>query len=233
MFLPRASLLALFIVGSCGEEKKQHTDVRGWQGFSLGVMPLQYAKKNERRYLVSVPRRYLDKALLPDEILFDEQGRIVANNIKIAVRYPTLQPVPADYPGRDVARFQVGNIVEDAIRTSLDGSWLNHYSIYNAKLPDAYGLNVRMSANSPYNNDRVYYRLSPEMDVRIECFSNPMRPRAGCVMMAKRPGEPYLQTAFGNDQLPQWSERLSRLQTLFRTEGKAPLGELHRLGRSR
>lgn len=231
----RAALTILIAVAGCGAGADNASNTQDWQEFTLGTMPLYYAQEDELRYLVRVPRRHIDEALLPDEMLFDDRNRIIANNVRIAVYYPSLAPAPARAraptagPDREVVRLQVGNMTEAGIRRSLDGSWLNHFSIYTINLADAFGLHARGSS-SPYDDDRVYYRMSPEMDVRIECHSNPMRRDAGCVMIAKRPGEPYLQTGFENDELPRWAERLSRLQTLFRAVGKAPLGGANRPG---
>ena len=209
-------------LGGCGEAKTPPTAIAGDHEFSLGAMPLFYARPGELRYIVRIPRRYVIDAFLPAERTFDPAGPIYANNVKIAVHYPSLEPAAeADY-GKSV-RLLVGDLRERGIAQRLDGTWLNHFSIYTVELPGQHGLKLRKNPAPPPLDDVVYYRLSPEIDVSIECQTN-VHDETGrwCVMAAQRPGEPYLETSFSFSDLPGWRERLERLQSLFVAEGREP-----------
>lgn len=216
------------LLSACGDDKLQRSHDRGWQGFSLGVMPLDHAREGEPRYLVSVPRRYIDMEWLPDPLLTDEEGRIVANAIRFGVKYPSLAPA-GDAREKGSIRLTIGNIVEDGISKSVDGSWLNHYSQYHVPLPDEYGLKVRRADFDPLDT-RLYFLLSTDLAVRIKCETNLGDRIRWCVMEAKRPGEPYLGTGFHVAELPRWRERLDRLSTLFRGEGKQAFGGVYKRG---
>lgn len=213
------------LLSACGDAKPQKSRDRAWQGFSLGVMPLNY-DGGEPRYLASVPRRYIDIEWLPNPLLTDERSRIVANAIRFGVQYPSLEPA-SDAWGKGAIRLTIGNMVEDGISKSVDGSWLNHYSQYGIPLPDQYGLKVRRADFDPLDV-RLYILLSRDLDVRIKCTKNRAEHSRWCVMAAKRPGEPYIETGFYFAELPRWRERLDRLRTLFRSEGKRPLGMVRR-----
>jgi len=213
------------LLSACGDAKPQKSHDRGWQGFSLGVMPLDY-ERGEPRYLVSVPSKYVDAKWLPDPLLTDDRGRIIANAIRFGVKYPSLEPT-ADAWQKDSIRLTIGNMVENGVSKSVDGSWLNHYSQYDLSLPDEYGLKVRRADFDPLET-RLYVLLSPDLDVRIKCATNLTDHSRWCVMDAQRPGEPYLGTSFAIAELPRWRERLDRLSRLFRSEGKQVLGAVRR-----
>lgn len=215
-------ILALgLLLGACRSAIPQ-PDPQGRQGFSLGTMPLIHAAKGERRFLVSVPRRYLDETLLPKPRVLDDRGNIVANNIPIGVRYPSLEPA-ADPWAKGSIRVTIGNMVENGISSSVDGSWLNYYSGYSGALPDQYGLHVRRREDYDPLASRLYFRISPELHVRIECQGNLTENKTWCVMDARRPGEAVITTGFYEEHLPAWHQRLDRLRTLFRSEGRQVL----------
>ena len=212
---------------SCSDPP-QMANVDGWQSYSLGTMPLRYAAAGEQRYLVSVQRRYLANS--PDlgeespaePPLLDNSGRIFANNVRFGVQYPSLEPAQDPW-ARDSIRLTIGNMIEDGISKSVDGSWQNHYSGYKISLPDKHGLHVRRRDDYSLD-DRLYFIITPELHVRIECRVNAKEPDKWCLMAARRPGQPCLETGFYAADLPEWRHRLSRLQTLFRSEGKQSLG---------
>lgn len=222
----RYLIFVCVLLSACGDAETQRSQDRGWQGFSLGVMPVHYARPGELRYLVSVPRRYIDGDALPDPRLTDDQGRIIANAIRFAVKYPSLEPAEEAWNTGSV-RLTIGNITENGISKTVDGSRLNGYSQYNVPLPDEYGLKVRRADFDPLDA-RLYFLLADDLHVRIKCATNLGDQSRWCVMDAKRPGEAYLQTSFYVNELPHWRERLDRLQTLFQSEGKQELGTVHR-----
>lgn len=191
-------------------------------------MPPGSAREGEARYLVSVPRRYIDLEWLPDPLLTDERGRIVANAIRFGVKYPSLEPAKDAWEKGSI-RLTIGNMVENGVSKSVDGSWLNHYSQYHVPLPDEYGLKVRRASFDPLDA-RLYFLLSSDLHVRIKCETNLTDHSRWCVMNAKRPGEPYIGTGFYIAELPRWRERLDRLSALFRSEGKQVLGIVHQSG---
>jgi hypothetical protein len=222
----RCPLVLCLLLSACGGEQPQRAHDRGWQGFSLGVMPIAYTRTGEMRYLVSVPRRYIDLEWLPNPLLTDDQGRIVANAIRFGVKYPSLEPTPDAWEKGSI-RVTIGNMVEDGISKSVDGSWLNYYSQYHVRLADEYGLKVRRADFDPLDA-RLYFLLAPDLHVRIKCETNLTDKNRWCVLAAKRPGEPYLGTGFYANELPHWRERLARLSSLFRSEGKQKLRTVHR-----
>lgn len=194
----------------------------GWQAFTLGTMPLMYADKQEQRYLVSVPRRYLDTTLLPDPIFKDAAGRIIANDIRFGVEYPSIKPAPDPWANGSI-RVTIGNYQEDGISKTVDGSALSQYSIYSKDLPDAFGLHVRQREDRHPFPDRLYFRITPDLHVRIECMGNVQRTDQWCLMDARRPGEPVVRTGFYSGELAEWRKRWERLHALFRSEGRGLL----------
>lgn len=188
-------------------------------------MPFQSARDSEQRYIVSVPRRYIDKKWLPDPLFTDRRGRVVANAIRFGVKYPSMEPA-ADAWAEEAIRISIGNIIEDSISRSVDGSWNNHFSGFSINLPDEFGLHVRKRADRDPLDSRIYFRISAQDHVRIECTANLREQKKWCIMIAKRPREPYVQTGFYSVELPRWHERLNALRTLFRSEGKQPLGRV-------
>lgn len=219
---PRAiTVMVLLLLGACrGEPAAMRRE--GWQGFSLGTMPLIYAAKGERRYLVSVPRRYLDEALLPTPRTLDDRGNIIANNIRFGVRYPSLEPA-SDAWAKGSIRVTIGNMVADGISRSVDGSWDNYYSVYTGVLPDQLGLQVRRREDGDPLGSLLYFRISPDLHVRIECLGNMNEADKWCIMVARRPGEAVLTTGFYRRELPGWHQRFASLHTLFRSEGRQVL----------
>lgn len=220
-------LSAALLLTACGHDPVQPTQ-KGWQGFTLGTMPLDVARKNEKRFLVSVPSRYIDNNWLPAPLYTDDSGRIVANAIRFGVKYPSLEP--ADDPwAKGAIRLTIGNMVEDGISSTVDGSRLNYYSGYSVPLPDAYGLHARKRGEYDPLGNRLFFLVTPELHVRIECKGNVNEKDKWCVFTARRPGEPILETGFYSAELPYWRERLSRLMTLFRSEGKEVLQRIHKV----
>lgn len=211
------------LLTACGVEPSLPGHDQGWQSFSLGTMPFQSARDSERRYIVSVPRRYIDKNWLPDPLFTDQHGRIIANAIRFGVKYPSMEPAE-DAWADGAMRIVIGNIIEDSISRSVDGSWNNYYSGFSINLPDEFGLHVRKRADRDPLDRRIYFRISAQDHIRIECTTNLREHKKWCVMIAKRPGEPYVETGFYSAGLSRWHERLNALRTLFRSEGKQPLG---------
>lgn len=191
-------------------------------------MPLRYAAAGERRYLVSFQRRYLANSpqirgeTPPEPPIMDNSGRILANNVRFGVKYPSLEPAEDPW-AKGAIRLTVGNMIEDGISRSVDGSYLNHYSAYKVLLPDEHGLHARGRDDYIWD-DRLYFSITPDLHVRIECRANANEPDKWCLMAARRPGQPSLETGFYAADLPNWRQRLTRLQTLFRSEGQKSLG---------
>lgn len=194
----------------------------GWQPFTLGTMPLMYADKKEERYLVSVPRRYLDAKLLPDPIFKDASGRIIANDIRFGVEYPSLEPARDPWANGSI-RVTIGNYQEDGISKTVDGSALSHYSVYSKDLPEAFGLQVREREDRYPFPDRLYFRITADLHMRIECQGSVHRSDLWCIMDARHPGEPVVTTGFYSGELPEWRKRWERLHALFRSEGRGLL----------
>jgi len=194
----------------------------GWQPFTLGTMPLMYADKKEHRYLVSVPRRYLHTKLLPDPIFKDAAGRIIANDIRFGVEYPSIKPATDPWANGSI-RVTIGAYQEDGISRTVDGGALSHYSIYSKDLPEAFGLHVRRREDRYPFPDRLYFRIAADLHIRIECKGNVHRSDLWCIMDARRPGEPLVTTGFYSSELPHWRTRWERLHALFRSEGRGAL----------
>jgi len=228
--LNRSALAICALLVGCAKEPLQaeaqaDSSAAGLQGFTLGADSSGYERPGTLRYLVSVPKRYLDYKWLPNPLRTDVHGRIIANAIRFAVTYPSLQPTHAWAKGS--IRITIQNIVEDGLSRSVDGSWLNHYSGYSIDLPDEFGLHVRRRPNgNGFPEERLYFRISRTDHVRIECEVNVNEADRWCVMSAKRPGEPVLDTGFYAAALPHWQERLERVRKLFRAEGKEPLHDV-------
>ncbi len=194
----------------------------GWQGFSLGVMPLAYAPPREMRYIVHVKRNYVRDELLSKPRLIDQDGRIIQNSVRFGVLYPSLTPT-VDAWGKASVRVTIGNMVEDGISSSVDGSVINYLSRYTRVLPDAYGLRVREDvAPSPFVG-RLYFDVTSNLHVRIECMANVHHRDRWCIMDARKPGEPYLSTGFYETEVLNWRERWNRLHGLFRYDGRQRL----------
>lgn len=191
----------------------------------MGALPLDYAGPTEQRYHIRVMGRYLDDRLLGDKRERDDQNRIFINHINLAVHYPSLTPAEPVYgTGDHFIALSIVNTPPGDIRRSLDGSWLNGFSKYKKPGEGAYGLNKRLSGDYPYDGDFVLFRLGPSYDVRIECHSNANRPVGPCTMIGQWRGEPGIETSFEQVDLPDWSERLRRLRSLFRIDGRGPCG---------
>jgi len=167
----------------------------------------------------------LDDRLLGDSKAHDKDGRVYVNHINLAVHYPDLTPAEPIYSASN--RFIALSIVNSPpgeVRRSLDGSWLNYYSRYKKPAQEAFGLAKRMSGDFPFDSDYVLYRFGADYDVRIECRSNPNRPIGSCTMLGQWSGEPGIETSFEQADLPSWFERLRRLKTLFRVDGRGLCG---------
>lgn len=218
-------LPVIVFLGACGNEPIQPRDIHGWQAFSLGGEPFDYSLTGEKRYIVSVPRKYIDIRWLPDPLVKDAKGRIIANAIRFGIMYPSMKPAE-DAWVRGAARITIGNITENGISRSVDGSWLNYYSGFTINLPDKFGMHVRKRADRDPLDRHIYFRIAAQNHVRIECTDNLTDRKRWCVMIAKRPNEPYIETGFYFTELPHWEERLRALRTLFRSEGKQPLERL-------
>lgn len=214
--------LAFLLLGACSDEPFRSRNIHGWQAFSLGTEPLDHALNREKRYVVSVPRKFIDERWLPNPLLKDAKGRFLANAIRFGIMYPSMEPAE-DAWATGAIRVTIGNIREDSISRSVDGSWLNHYSGFSIDLPDEFGLHVRKRADRDPLDRRIYFRISAQDHVRIECTANLREKKRWCLMIAKRPNEPYVETGFYSIELPRWEERLQALRTLFRSEGKQPL----------
>ena len=212
--------LALLAPTSCsaGDAEAEAVRTEGRrQSFSLGTMPLIYASADEQRYLISIDERYLGCGRTAPG------RRIIENGVNVAVHFPSLEPAMCTETGPDVLRVRIGNMTEGSIESSLDGSRLNGMSVYSRDLPDEYGLRTRLSANAPYENDKVFFALSEDLDLSIECRSNINVLRGACALQAQWPGEPYIGTAFDRELLPRWREIVTHLRTLYRMEGRARL----------
>jgi hypothetical protein len=217
----RSTLYVCLLATACDRSSARLGET-GWQGFSLGAMPLDVAERDEQRYIVTVPRRFIDDELLPKTRIMDDRARIVANNIRFGVFYPSLRPA-LDPWAKGAIRVEIGNMAEDGISGTVDGSRLSYYSGYNAVLPDRYGLHARRRTDFDPFGDRLYFGIWPHWHVRIECKGNVHEADKWCVMAARRPGEPFIETGFYSAQMPHWRERLGRLRALFRSEGRQAL----------
>jgi len=202
-------------------QSKAGSNDKGWQRFTLGPMPLDPSNDGKLRYLVSVPRRYIDKDWLPRPLRTDKQGRVIANAVRFGVKYPSIEP-SADAWAKGSIRLTIGNMDEEGISSSVDGTWLNYYSGYSIDMPDEYGLLSRRRADDlQFPENRLYFRITSRLHVRIKCKRNFREFDRWCLMTARRPGEPVLDTGFYAAELPRWRERLGHLRTLFRVEGRS------------
>ncbi|MGJ0237143.1 hypothetical protein ACQEPB_01305 [Novosphingobium fluoreni] len=220
---PRSMLPLLALLAACSVPATENSLAQGWQSFSLGGSSAEHGPTADRRFIVSVPVRYIDTRWLPDPLLKDQSGRILANAIRFAVT-PTFEPAEEPW-SKNAIRLTIGAYREDGISRSLDGSWPNYYSGFKINLRDQYGLKVRARADRDPLDRRVFFRISAEEQIRIECTTNLGDHRRWCVMIAKRPLEPTVETGFDFAVLPHWRERLHKLRLLFRSEGKLPPGE--------
>ena len=226
MFISRSTPMFL-LLAACQSAPIKGQD-SGWQSFSLGTMPQEYAPKGEKRYIVRVQRKFLRENLLPKPRMIDNHGRIIANNIRFGVEYPSLKPAEDAWAAGNI-RVTIGNIVEDGLSSSVDGSELNYYSGYKRIMPNAYGLQVRQDIAPPQFIGHLYFALSQSLQVRIECKRNIHEADRWCVMDVRRPGQPFLSTGFYEAEMPHWRERWERLRTLFRSDGKMVLAAGHEL----
>jgi hypothetical protein len=230
--LARCALFICALLAGCAKEPlrpeaQADSSAAGLQGFTLGAGPSGYERPGTLRYLVSVPRPYLDYKWHPNPMRTDVHGRIIANAIRFGVEYPSLQPAQNAWAKGSI-RITIQNIVEDGLSRSVDGSWLNYYSGYSIDLPDEFGLHVRRRPDgNDFPENRLYFRISRTDHVRIECQVNLNEADRWCVMSAKRPGEPVLDTGFYAAALPHWQERLERVRKLFKAEGQEPLHDVH------
>lgn len=219
---PSKTILATCLLLAACKQASAPVGKDGWQPFTLGTMPLMYAGEKEQRYLVSVPRRYLDTKLLPNPIFKDATGRIIANNIRFGVEYPSIKPATDPWANGSI-RVTIGNFQEDGISRTVEGSALSHYSIYSKDLPDAFGLHVRQREDDYPFPDRLYFRVAADLHMRIECKGSVHRTDLWCLMDARRPGEPMVRTSFSSGELADWAKRWRRLHALFRSEGRETL----------
>lgn len=165
-------------------------------------MPLRYSKTGDYRYYIRVMGRYLDERLLGDHEERDKKNRILLNHVNIAAHYPSLDPAePIVRKGNSFVALSILKLPPGSVRRKLDGSWINHLSIFDKSGPDTYGLSRKQRSDGPWDGDFILFRLGPEFDVVIECSSNPWRPAGRCTMLGQWPGEPGIRTSFERTDL--------------------------------
>ena len=103
------------------------------------------------------------------------------------------------------------------VRRSVDGSWDNHFSIYDRPAGQRFGLEMRLWHDYQWDPIELYVSLTDERQVRIECnyLDSPSRPNY-CEMSVQRAGEPFVTLSIREDDLLRWREIEAGVHRLVR-----------------
>jgi hypothetical protein len=104
---------------------------------------------------------------------------------------------------------------EGSIKRRTDGTWLNHYSVYNTPFLDAYGLKQRLTGNRRYG-DNSFLLIEPPGHTMIVCEQFVPHVPMACTMAAEYEKGLLIELSFDPVHLPQWKKLRERAEAFVR-----------------
>lgn len=153
------------------------------------------------RFLVELPNAYLPLRYRPGSATPVATPRVPF--VAYVRDFSPVEGETASEPG--IVSGTIGWAEPGYVRRSVDGSWDNHYSVYTRPGGERFGLEMRLWQDYQWMPAELYVSLSEERQLRIECafVAAPDRPQL-CEMAIQRPGQPFVELVFREDDLPSW-----------------------------
>lgn len=207
----RAELMLVLGLLGCSQPSAASHGSSGAQRFLAGPSPEVTGR--DVRFLLEVPRSFLPARDRPNS-----EQPVETAAVSFAVHPADFSPAGDAPPGGPAVIFgRVGWAEAGYVRRSVDGSWDNHFSIYNRPAGERFGLEMRRWQDYQWQPAELYVSLTDERQLRIECddVDSPSRPNS-CEMSVQRAGEPFVTISFREDDLPRWREIEAGVHRLVR-----------------
>jgi hypothetical protein len=194
-------LLVLASLASCGGPA-QGTGPGASRTYDVGP------SADPDRIRFAIPAQYLKRR--PD--LRDA----VSSSPLLTVDLASFAPAAASpLDDRTAGYLRISWTKEGSIKRRTDGTWLNHYSIYNEPFLDAYGLKQRLTAHRRFG-DNSFLLIEPPGTTMIVCEQAVPHVPMVCTMAVEYEKGLLIELSFDPVHLPDWKALRRRAESFVR-----------------
>ncbi|WEK00990.1 MAG: hypothetical protein P0Y59_04645 [Candidatus Sphingomonas phytovorans] len=162
----------------------------------------------DQRFKVAVKEEYIEMDKAP-------AGILLVNQSTFAFRYPDLAPISKNALDRhDVIVETIAWERVGSVRRRIDGTWPNHYLIYDHPAGDAHGMRVRIRSDMPSEESRLL--INDQSETIIECQKVVGLPAPHCRMLHKVGPNLTIDARFDVALLPKWKNIIQLCKRLVK-----------------